>query len=70
MHVISKHFGFVLVFENKGQLSTVVEHLQSMLEAANKDLMEAPYLYSLYSDGKMNGKNMEKELNRLKKRLS
>lgn len=70
MYVISKHFGFVLVFENKKQLSTVVEYLQDMLEAANKNLMEAPYLYSLYSDSKMSEENIQKELKQLKKRLS
>ena len=70
MYIVSKHFGFVLVFETKEQLVKVVEHLQGMLEAANKNLMEAPYMYSLYADGKMDDKNMQKELKQLKKRLS
>lgn len=70
MYVVSKHFGFVFVFETKEQLSTIVIQLQEMLEAANKDLMKPPYLLSLYGDRKMSEKNMEKELTQLKKRLS
>lgn len=71
MYIVSKHYGFVLVFEDEEQLSRVVEHLQGMLEETRKDLIKKPYLYSLYCSNEIISETeMEKELKKLKKRLS
>lgn len=69
MIVVSKHFGFVLVFKDKEQLSMAAKHLQGIVEEAQKGLIKPPYVYCYYNDEGMDEKTMQSELKDLKKRF-
>lgn len=50
MKIVSSSLAVILVFESRKNLQGIIEHLQGMLEWAEKDNVEPPYLYATFED--------------------
>jgi hypothetical protein len=51
MFVIGSHIGFVMVFDDLEDLSTVIGHLRGMWEHAKENDTPPPHLYGVFSQG-------------------
>lgn len=67
MDIISKHYGYILVFDDKNDLESTVKLLQGQLNFVEENNVKAPHLIAFYTDEIANPEYVQEELKNIKK---
>lgn len=67
MDIISKHYGYVLVFNNKQDLESMIALMQGQLNHVEQNEVAAPHLMAVYTDKAVKSEYVEEELKNIKK---
>lgn len=67
LSVLSKGYGFNLVFDGRVDLIQLKSDIEALLQAIDEGTSTTPYILSYYDINKINNESIKKEQNKLKK---